>query len=119
MEEILGTILCISGLLFTYLAGTRAGVQPGEERSWRRRVRKVVLFIVMLPGLASGIPVIYFGLSVIRKREAVEDSSYRQEAPAFVSEPVKIKGTSATAIGAFLALLGVAMAIFWLYVLTS
>lgn len=99
---IVGAILGLSGLLIVYL---------GYVRKWpRTKLGAVALFILFLPGLASGIPMLYWGVRIIIEKE----TRYEYEWASGT-----LRGSSAVAVGVVSILMGLAMVVWWVYALTD
>ena len=102
MSVIVGAILGLSGLLLIYL---------GYVRKWdKTKLREVALIILCLPGLASGIPMLFWGMRIIIEKETPYEYEWCSG---------NLRGSSAVAVGVVSILMGLALVVWWVYALTD
>ena len=102
MNVIVGAILGLSGLLFIYLA---------YARKWSKtKLGALALFILSSPGLASGLPMLHWGVRIIIEKETPYEYEWCSGT---------LRGGSAVAVGVVSILMGLALVIWWVYALTD
>ena len=101
MNVIAGLVLGLCGLLFIYLFFIR---------KWSKtKLGILALCILILPSLASGLPLLYIGVKTVIKKEAAYQDEWHSGT---------YRGVSAVAVGVVATLMGLALAGCWIYALT-
>jgi hypothetical protein len=102
MSAIVGAILGISGLLFIYLSYVR--------KRDKTKLGQVALIILCVPGFASGIPMLFWGVRIIIEKETVYENEWVTQT---------VRGGEAVAVGVFSMLVGLALIVWWVYAHTD